>query len=88
MSKAKMGPACPHCNGVKFARLARTAITARYAGDVNGPLLARGVAWDVPLEVVMCIGCGKVDLFAHDVARVLERVEHEIVEYAAEGPYR
>jgi hypothetical protein len=50
------GP-CPYCNGVKFRRVDEARIISMYTSGTTG----------ADFSVVMCLQCGRSELFAHDV---------------------
>jgi hypothetical protein len=43
---------------------------------------------ELDLELVVCVRCGKADLFALDLEKFLGKAAHEIIVAATDGPYR
>jgi hypothetical protein len=76
-------PICPYCAGASFARLHATRVSAHYP-----PPKKMAMEVELDLELLVCVRCGKTDLFALDLEKFLSQAAHELVAAATDGPYR
>jgi hypothetical protein len=76
-------PICPYCAGASFARLHATRVSAHYP-----PPKKMAMEVELDLELLVCVRCGKTDLFALDLEKFLSQAAHELGAAATDGPYR
>jgi hypothetical protein len=72
---------CPRCGGRRFAR-------TRGALELAVPIAPRQAPQRVPTEVLICAGCGRVEVEVPDVRGALAALNPGFVEVPLAEPYR